>query len=323
MKRQARRLEEMLGLTLEAVEPARRAMGARPLLLMVSGLLALTLGAQQKGPLPPPPPGTVAPTSTPSAPSKDGAGVPQRSSHITNEPPSIPVEKIIQKFTENEDEFRRERENYTYTQVFLFQTIDDDGQPDGEYRMISDMTFNSKGKRDERVVQAPVSTIQRISMEQQDFDDIEKVWPLVLTPDELPKYDIKYVGREQVDELGTYVFDIAPIKMEKGQRYFQGRIWVEDRDMQIVKTRGKGVGLMKKKQDSAFPIFETFRENIEGHYWFPTYTRSDDTLHFKSGFDVHVRVAVRYSNYKRFGATIKIGTAKQVDPEKPEKPEKP
>jgi hypothetical protein len=126
-----------------------------------------------------------------------------------------------------------------------------------------------------------------------------------------------------VDELGTYVFDINPKQLEKGQRYFQGRIWVEDRDLQIVKTSGISTGLKKKKEDSAYPHFETFRENIEGHYWFPTYTRADDTLHFKTGSDVRFRVSVRYQNYKRFGATIKIGTAKQVEPEKPEKPEKP
>src|SRR5882757_10717020 len=128
MKRTARRLKEMPGHTFEPVRARRRAKGARPLLLIASGLLALTLGAQQKGPLPPPPPGTVAPASAPPAPSKEGSGVPQRPSHITNEPPSIPVEKIIQKFTENEDEFRRERENYTYTQIVVLQTVDDDGQ---------------------------------------------------------------------------------------------------------------------------------------------------------------------------------------------------
>jgi hypothetical protein len=323
MKRKARRLKEMLGLAFEAVGTARRSMGARPLLLIASGLLALTLGAQQKGPLPPPPPGTVAPTGSSPTPSKESSGGPQRSSHITNEPPSIPVEKIIQKFTENEDEFRRERENYTYTQIVVLQTVDDDGQVDGEYKLTSDIQFTSAGKRYQKDVFAPVSTIQRIVMTQQDFDDIEKVWPLVLTPNEVPKYEVKYAGREQVDELGTYVFDINPKQMEKGQRYFQGRIWVEDRDLQIVKTSGISTGLKKKKEDSAYPHFETFRENIEGHYWFPTYTRADDTLHFKSGPDVRFRVSVRYQNYKRFGATIKIGTAKQVDPEKPEKPEKP
>jgi hypothetical protein len=294
-----------------------RQAGVALFLLIASALLTVTLAAQEKGPLPPPPLGTVAPVSAPPSAPKTNSGMQERSSHITNEPPAIPVEQIIKKFTENEAEFRRERENYTYTQILMFQTIDDDGQPDGDYRMTSDILFTPAGKRYEKVIEAPASTIQRIGMEQQDFDDIEKVWPLVLTPDELPKYDVKYMGREQVDELGTYVFDITPLKLEKGQRYFQGRIWVEDRDMQIVKTRGKGTGLMKKRQDSAYPLFETFRENIEGHYWFPTYTRSDDVLHFKTGPDVRVRVAVRYSNYKRFGATIKIGTAKQVDPEKP------
>jgi len=239
------------------------------------------------------------------------------SSHITNELPAMPVEQIIQKFTQHEDEFRKERDNFTYTQIFVFEEIDEDGRPDGEYRLTSDILFTPAGKRYEKVLEAPGPTLRRITMSQQDFDDIEKVWPLVLTPDELPKYDVKYVGREQVDEVGTYVFDIAPKKLEKGLRYFQGRVWVEDKDLQIVKTRGRATGLLKKKEDQAFPTFETFRENIEGHYWFPTYTRADDILRFKSGQDVHIRLSVRYQNYKRFGSTIKIGKATQVDPEKP------
>jgi hypothetical protein len=294
-----------------------RKIGVSALWMLGFAALAMPVAAQQQGPLPPPPPGAVVRSSAPADPSRTNSSPQMTSPHITNEPPAVPVEQIIQKFTQHEEEFRKERENYTYTQIFLFQTIDEDGQVDGEYRITSDILFTPAGKRYEHVTEAPGSTIQRITMEQQDFDDIEKIWPLVLTPDELPKYDVKYVGREQVDELGTYVFDIAPKKMEKNQRYFQGRIWVEDRDMQIVKTHGKGTGLMKKKQDSAFPIFETFRENITGHFWFPTYTRSDDTLHFKTGPDVRIHVAVRYANYKRFGSTIKIGTATQIDPEKP------
>jgi len=285
------------------------------LLVAGCGVFALPLAAQRQGPLPPPPPGTV--VVGPAEPAKTNSAPQEPASHLTNEPPQLPVDQIIQKFTQHEEEFRKERENYTYTQFIMFQTIDSEGQVDGEYRMTSDILFTPAGKRYEKVLEAPASSIQRITMEQQDFDDIEKVWPLVLTPDEVPKYDVKYLGREQVDELGTYVFDVAPKKFEKNQRYFQGRIWVEDRDFQIVKTRGKGTGLLKKKQDSAYPIFETFRENIEGHYWFPTYTRADDILHFRTGPEVRIRVSVRYSNYKRFGSTIKIGTATQIDPQKP------
>ena len=143
--------------------------------------------------------------------------------------------------------------------------------------------------------------------------------PFVLTTTELPKYNIKYVDHVPLDELTTYVFDVAPKTIEKNQRYFQGRIWVEDKDLEIVKTDGKAVPDIRKKggEENVFPRFETFRENIEGHYWFPTYTRSNDVLRFSSG-DVPIRMTVKYENYKRFGVTIKIGAAKEAQTPAPD-----
>ncbi len=233
-------------------------------------------------------------------------------SSVSTKPPDIPVPEIVKKFGDRELEFKKERDNYTYTQTFVVQTIDFDGRPDGEYRMTSDILFTPDGRRYEKVVSAPPPTLQRISLSQQDLDDLEHVQPFVLTSDELPKYDVNYAGREQLDELGTYVFDVKPKKIEKNQRYFQGRIWVDDRDLNIVKSDGKAVpDIIKKNNENIFPRFETFRENIEGHYWFPTYTRSDDELHFSTGA-IHMRMTVRYANYKRFGATIKIGPAVEI-----------
>jgi hypothetical protein len=308
----------MNGAGSEIAEKERKPMRVITLILVAGGALALPMMAQQQGPMAPPH-GAVSSATVPADPPNTNSLQQETSSHISNQQPSVPVQEIIQKFAQHEGEFRRERDNYTYTQIFVFQELDDDGQPDGEYRLTSDILFTPAGKRYEKVLEAPSPSLKRILMSQQDFDDIEKVWPLVLTQDELPKYDVKYVGKEQIDEVSTYVFDIAPLKMEKGQRYFEGRVWVEDKDLQIVKTHGKATGLLKKKEDQAFPVFETFRENIEGHYWFPTYTRADDYLHFKTGQAVHIRLSVRYSNYKRFGSTIKIGKATQVDPEKPPK----
>jgi hypothetical protein len=286
--------------------------------LFAAAILSLPLAAQQQGPLPPPPPGMVAPPVA--APRKEVAPpVAQRdsTSEISTAPPSVPVEQIIQQFAAREEEFRKERDNYTYTQTFVIQTIDADGMPDGEHRMTSEILFTPGGKRYERVTDAPAPTLQRISLSQQDLDDLEHVQPFVLTTLELPKYNVTYVGRQQLDELGAYVFDVAPKTIEKNQRYFQGRIWVEDKDLEIVKTDGKAVPDIKKKgNENVFPRFETFRENIEGHYWFPTYTRSNDTLHFTGG-DVRIRMTVRYANYKRFGVTIKLGTATEVKPNKP------
>lgn len=291
----------------------------RVLLLALSMTCSIPAGAQQQGPLPTPPPTANSPqTKPPDNPSPGAAqdSTPSKgaTSTISKEPPAIPTDQIIQRFAAREAEFKKERDNYTYTQTFVIQTIDSDGVADGEYQMKSDILFTPSGKRYEKVTYAPASTLQRISMSQQDLDDLEHVQPFVLTTEELPKYDIKYVGREPIDQLNTYVFDVAPKKLEKNQRYFQGRVWVDDGDLEIVKTDGKAVPDIKKHgQENVFPRFETFRENIEGHYWFPTYTRSDDMLQFSTG-SVHIRMTVRYANYKRFGVTIKIGAPTKVEP---------
>jgi hypothetical protein len=281
--------------------------------------LSMPLRAQEQGPLPgaapqdedtvpamprpSPAPRQVAASPTPAAPK-----APQQASGsvISKDAPSIPVDQIIQKFAAREAEFKQERDNFTYVQDFVVQTVDSGGRPDGEYEMTSDITFTPEGKRYEQITYAPPPTLERISLSEQDLDDLKNVQPFVLTTQELPKYDITYVGREKVDEIATYVFDVAPKKIEKNQRYFQGRIWVDDADLEIVKTYGKAVpDIRKGGTENVFPRFETYRENIEGTYWFPTYTHADDVLHFRSG-DVRIRMTVHYSDYKRFRVSIKL-----------------
>src|SRR5258708_3314438 len=183
------------------------------LLMIACTVLALPAAAQQQGPLPPPPPSTVA-TSGPSVePAKKNASGQETPSHITNEPPGVPVQEIIQKFTEHEEEFRKERDNFTYTQIFVFQELDEDDRPDGEYRLTSDILFTPAGKRYENVLEAPTPSLKRISMSQQDFDAIEKVWPLVLTPSDLPKNNVKYVRRGHSHEIPPIVFEITPMTL--------------------------------------------------------------------------------------------------------------
>ena len=270
----------------------------------------LPIAAQQNGPIAPPPGSIKPPAETTPKPAATLAPPgPAAVKPTSLGPPSMPVEEIIQKFAAKEAEFRIERDNFTYTQTFLIQTLDSSGRPDGEYTKTTEVVFTPGGKRYERDTYAPVPTLERISLSQQDIDDLEHIQPFVLTTAELPKYDIKYVDHVPIDELTAYVFDVAPKTIEKNQRYFQGRIWVEDKDLEIVKTDGKAVPDIKKKgQENVFPRFETFRENIEGHYWFPTYTRSNDTLHF-TGNDVPIRMSERYENYPRFGVPIRIGAA--------------
>src|SRR5215468_1102093 len=283
------------------------------LLLSATTLLLPAAPAQQQGPLPPPS-SSGSPGMTSSAPSTAPAARSEAhdESEIANTPPAIPAEQIVARFSQHESEFRKERENYTYSQTFVIQTIDSDGNPDGEYRMNSDIVFTPDGKRTTKVTYAPPDSLRRITLSKQDLDDLENIQPFVLTVEDLPKYNVTYVGKQVVDDLRTYVFEVAPKKMEKDQRYFQGRVWVDDKDMQIVKSYGKAVpDIMKKNNENIFPHFTTYRENISGPYWFPTYTHADDTLNFSSG-GIHVRMTVKYSNYKRFGSSIKIGTPVEI-----------
>ena len=236
----------------------------------------------------------------------------------TSEPASMNSQDIIQKFATKEGVFKQARDNYTYTQDVTVQTLEGH-TVDGEFREVTDVTYDDKGNRIENVTYAPQPSLTRVSMTKEDFEDIRRQMPFVLTVQDLPQYDVLYVGTQHVDEIDTYVFDIAPKKIEKDKRYFQGRIWVDDHDMQIVKTCGKSVpDIRKKNEENLMPKFVTYREQIDGRYWFPTYTRADDDLHF-SGSDVHIREIIKYTNYKRFGSRTKIIIKGEVPEDKPPK----
>jgi hypothetical protein len=286
--------------------------------------LTLPVAAQDPGPWKPDPRSSAPPPPPPPAASRESA--PPQKLHspgdnpVTNEPPSQPVDEIIKRFGDREAEFKKERDNYTYTQAFAIQTVDDQsGMVDGEYRMTSDIIFTPEGKRFEKVTFAPPDSLQRISISQQDLDDIRNVQPFVLTTAELPKYNVTYVGRQQVDELACYIFDVAPKTIEKNQRYFQGRVWVDSKDLQIVMTEGKAVpDIITKNNENVFPRFRTYRQNIEQGFWFPTYTRADDYLHFRRE-NVHIRMSVKYSNYRRYGSTVKIRSSTEIKTPPPQK----
>ncbi|MEW6729891.1 MAG: hypothetical protein AB1489_01015 [Acidobacteriota bacterium] len=216
------------------------------------------------------------------------------------------VDNIIKKFAAKESEFQEARNFYTFRQEVRIQTIGFNNRPTGEFYRISDVLFDDSGKRYERIIRFPQSTLQGLVITQTDLRDLAEVQPFSLTSKELSKYNISYAGREKIDEIDTYVFDVKPKSIPKykqgGDRVFAGRIWVDDRDLQIVKTFGKGL----PEGEERFPRFETYRENIDGKYWFPTYTFADDTLDFPNGGSIHMRMEVRYTNYKRFSSDVKI-----------------
>ena len=230
---------------------------------------------------------------------------------LSTQPTGITPEEIIQRFAAKEKEFKEARDHYTYRQDITVKTLDGNTTT-GEYHEVFDVLFDDKGRRIENVVFAPQSSLEQggLSLDEGDVQDFRNRLPFVLTSDEIPEYNIVYVGTQQGDELHCYVFDIAPKQIVGKKRYFQGRIWVDDHDLQIVKTYGQAVPETRSTKKSnkiehLYPKFTTWREQIDGTYWFPTYTRADDTLHFNLN-DIHIREVVKYEDYKRFGSSVKI-----------------
>ena len=226
--------------------------------------------------------------------------------------PAMSPDEIIKKFAAKESEFRKALDQYTYTRDVRVETINEDGKPDGRYEEVADISYSPDGRKLEHVTYAPANTLERIIMSPADFSDIEHRLPFVLTAEDIVAYNVTYVGRQKVDELNTYVFDVAPKKIEKGRRYLQGRIWVDQQDLQVVLVNGKNVpDDTRKGHEDLSPPFTTYREQVDGQYWFPVYTKSDATLHFSGGRgymaqDVRIRYVVKYSDYKRFRSTVKI-----------------
>ncbi len=230
-----------------------------------------------------------------------------------SQPAGTTVAEIIERMGKRESEFAKARESYTFRQDVRTQTISDDtGRPDGEYHQITDITFDKQGRRMEHVVFAPQNTIERVIMTEEDFREIEHRLPFILTTPELADYNLTYLGKQHVDEIDTYVFDVAPKALVKGHHYLQGKVWVDQQDDEIVLVNGISVPQdTRRGHEDLQPPYTTYYQQIDGKYWFPVYTRAEGVLHFAAqngalSQDVHIRTVVKYSDYKQFHTTITI-----------------
>ena len=234
------------------------------------------------------------------------------------QPAGITIPEIIQRMGERESAFEHARNQYTFRQTVKMDTINDDtNRPDGEWQEVTDITYDNAAHRVEHVVFAPGNTIERVIITENDINDIKQRLPFILTTAQLPEYNLTYLGQQKVDDLNTYVFDVAPKVLVKGQRYFQGKAWVDQQDLEIVLVNGLNVPQdMRKGHEDLSPPFTTYYQQVDGKYWFPTYTRAEGILHFAAqngaiSQDVHLRATVRYTDYKQYHTSVTIEYAGQ------------
>jgi len=214
-------------------------------------------------------------------------------------PPALPPEEIIRRFSQKEDQYLAVRTTYGYRKTIRIDEFDRDGKPVGQYSMVTEVTRASNGQVISKTVQKPQSTLRSFTLETEDVKELDRIPAFPLTTTQLAKYDLKYIGEEQVDEIQAYIFQVKPKTLERTRAYFEGIVWVDTKYLEVVKTYGKWVNELGDVHTAMLPFatFETYRENVDGKYWFPNYMRSDDTLHLKDT-EVPLRLVIKWTEFK-------------------------
>jgi hypothetical protein len=243
-------------------------------------------------------------------------------------PPSLPPAQIIKGFSQKEDIYFTARPQYSYRKTIRIQEFGPDGQPSGEYQATYEAGRTSDGKTYERALASPQSSLEYLQFEPDDVQGLFRAPAFPLTTSQLPKYLLQYLGTETVDEVECYIFQVHPKTLDRQHPYFDGVIWVDQKYLEVVKTYGKWITDLGEYRPSSLPfsIFETYRENVDGKYWFPNYSRSEDVVKLKNR-SVLVRVTIKWSDFKQFPAseiTTPATTAPTPPPDaKPPAPAKP
>ena len=235
-------------------------------------------------------------------------------------PPSLPPEEIIKRFSQKEDLFTSARQNYGYRKTIRIDEFGEDGKQIGQYLLITDTIRAANGQVVNKVVQKPQSTLHYFNLETEDVRELDRIPAFPLTTAQLAKYDLKYIGQEKVDEIDCYIFKVKPKALDRAHAYLDGLVWVDTQYVEVVKTYGRWVNELGDVHTTTLPfsLYDTYRENVDGKYWFPNYARSDDTLHLKD-VSVPVRLTIKWSDFKPLppAATPAAAPPPSATPSKP------
>jgi hypothetical protein len=217
--------------------------------------------------------------------------------------------RILTGFVAAEAKVREALNQHTFKRDVVLQTIGPNGEVTGEYIRNSQYVFDDRGRRIERVIFHPASTIHEMRITKEDIQDLEGSQLLGIDIVEASKYQLTYAGTETVDARQLFAVDVTPrVQPDPShmkERFFIGRVWVDPSTFQIVKLKG----IVEPQGKQRFPMFVTWREPIKEALAFPSRTEADDILHFQDR-DVHYRIKVRYYDYKLFGSKVSV---KEVD----------
>jgi len=214
-------------------------------------------------------------------------------------------QEILDRVAANETAFREALNQYGFKRLVVLQTVGPHGEITGQYLRTSQFIFDDHGRRLEKLLFHPKSTIHELRITKEDIQDLAGVQPFGFEASQLDRYRFELLGTDILNGQRTYVISVtpkqAPDPHKMKERYFVGKLWVDATSYTIRKMRGVAEPQGKQR----FPVFETVREQVDGNYWFPLATEADDILRFPRQ-SVHYRISVRYEGYKRFAGKVRI-----------------
>ena len=107
-------------------------------------------------------------------------------------------------------------------------------------------------------------------------------------------YDFEFVRREFLGDIRCVVFDVKP-KPHAGVGLFEGRIWAEDQDYNIVRFNGT---YAPAPRFSSYFHFDSWRQNVQPGIWLPVYVYSEESdLRYSQNRILRFRAQTRLWGY--------------------------
>jgi hypothetical protein len=192
-------------------------------------------------------------------------------------PPPMPSEQIITHFISNETLYKEAYQKYGFLETIRVEELNAQGGVTGSLQVETEIFDKPDGGRYERVLNSSKSTLQHLRFSFQDLETVASIPPFPLAGSAAANYNFTYRGMQKEGELMTYAFQVEPKNMQPGHLYFSGVVWVDNVDLAIVKSYGHYVTTEPRPAGALpFSFYDTYRDNVEGKYWFPSYIRSDD-----------------------------------------------
>lgn len=187
--------------------------------------------------------------------------------------------EILSKAAERGAQLVAALKDYSYYAELTIQTVSQSDTITGKFYRFSQVSFDRDGTRREKILENTSTLPKEVYIGTNAANNLTRVYSFVISPETLNQYELNYVGRERIDELNTFAFDVKPkVKLpdpdKSTDRYLIGRVWIDDQDLCVVKVEGRALPEQNAHQT---PKFETYFQNCD-RYWFSAYTSADDSI---------------------------------------------